>query len=332
MYQNKIILVTGGTGSWGRELVWQLIEKNPKEIRIFSRGEQKQVTMKREYQNNKLKFIIGDIRDYGAIEEASKDVDYIFHLAALKHVPICEEQPEEAVKTNIIGIENIIKASLKNHIKKFIYVSTDKAVASQNLYGMTKAVGERLVIQANRFSEETKFVCIRAGNVLGSNGSVVPFFIDQIKNDKQITITNKDMTRFFITLPEAIQLLFQAAQNSYGGEIFVMRMPSYKIIDVANVLIEDRKEKDVSIVEIGMFSGEKLHEVLISEHESNDTFYFDDKYFVILPSLELPGLREHYKDKNLERITFKRYASNDFVLKKEDVYQLLLKGNFLIHK
>ncbi|MFA9464125.1 MAG: SDR family NAD(P)-dependent oxidoreductase [Velocimicrobium sp.] len=332
MYENKVILVTGGTGSWGRELVKQLLAKEPKEIRIFSRGEQKQVTMKREFHNSKLKFIIGDIRDLEAIQKASKSVDYIFHLAALKHVPICEEQPEEAVKTNILGIQNLIKASLVNHIEKFIYVSTDKAVAAQNLYGMTKAIGERLVIQANKSSKATKFICIRAGNVLGSNGSVVPFFMEQIKRDHRVTITHKEMTRFFITLPEAIQLLFQATEYSYGGEIFVMRMPAYKIIDVANVLIEDSNIKNVSIIEIGMFAGEKLHEVLISEHESKDTLCFDDKYFVILPSLSLPGLVNFYKEKGLKKVTFKSYSSSDVVLGKGEVKNLLVKGDFLAHK
>lgn len=332
MYENKVILVTGGTGSWGRELIKQLLAKGPKEIRIYSRGEQKQVTMKRELQNNKLRFVIGDIRDYEAIEVASRGVDYIFHLAALKHVPICEEQPEEAVKTNILGIQNLIKASLVNQIKRLIYVSTDKAVAAQNLYGMTKAVGERLIIQANRYSEDTKFVCIRAGNVLGSNGSVVPFFIDQIKNEHHVTITHKDMTRFFITLPEAIQLLFQASEHSYGGEIFVMRMPAYKILDVAKVLIEDSKIENVAIDEIGMYSGEKLHEVLISEHESKDTYYYDDKYFVIMPTLLLPGLVDYYKEKDLKKVTFKSYSSGDSILEKGKVKNLLEKGNFLTNQ
>ena len=177
MFAGKIVLITGGTGSWGYELVRQLLLEEPKEIRIFCRGELAQVKMDREFMNPRLKFIIGDIRDLDSLIEATKNVDYVFHLAALKHVPICELQPNEAIKTNIVGTQNLIKASIINKVTKVIDVSTDKAVDPLNLYGMTKAVGERLIIQANLMSSDTKFVCIRAGNVLGSNGSVVPFFI-----------------------------------------------------------------------------------------------------------------------------------------------------------
>ena len=278
MFKDKRILVTGGTGSWGHELIKQLLEQDPKEISIYSRNELAQVKMEREFNDKRLKFIIGDVRDYERMNEATRGIDYIFHLAALKHVPICELQPYEAIKTNIIGTENLIKAAINNKVKKVIDVSTDKAVDALNLYGMTKAVGERLIIQANLLSEDTKFVCIRAGNVLGSNGSVVPFFMDQIKNQKQITITHPEMTRYFITLPEAIGLLFKASQFSYGGEIFVMRMPSYRITDVAEVLIEDSKVPDVEIKEIGMRPGEKLDEVLVSEYEAQSTFKYDDTY------------------------------------------------------
>ena len=160
----------------------------------------------------------------------------------------------------------------------------------------------------------------------------MPFFIEQIKNEHKVTITNKDMTRFFITLPEAIQLLFQASEYSYGGEIFVMRMPAYKIIDVAKVLIEDSNVKNVSVIEIGMFAGEKLHEVLISENESGQTFYFDEKYFIIMPTLSLPGLINYYKEKGLKKVSFKSYSSNDSVLEKAGVKDLLVKGNFLNKK
>ncbi|MEE1072523.1 MAG: polysaccharide biosynthesis protein [Cellulosilyticum sp.] len=329
MFKDKRILVTGGTGSWGHELIKQLLEQDPKEISIYSRNELAQVKMEREFNDKRLKFIIGDVRDYERMNEATRGIDYIFHLAALKHVPICELQPYEAIKTNIIGTENLIKAAINNKVKKVIDVSTDKAVDALNLYGMTKAVGERLIIQANLLSEDTKFVCIRAGNVLGSNGSVVPFFIDQIKNQKQITITHPEMTRYFITLPEAIGLLFKASQFSYGGEIFVMRMPSYRITDVAEVLIEDSKVPDVEIKEIGMRPGEKLDEVLVSEYEAQSTFKYDDTYYVIMPTMDIPGLKTFYETKNLAHVTFKRYTSGDVILPKERVKELLRKGNYV---
>lgn len=331
MFKDKRILVTGGTGSWGHELVRQLIEQSPCEIRIYSRGELAQVEMEREFNNKCLNFVIGDMRDFERLNEATKDIDYVFHLAALKHVPICELQPYEAVKTNIIGTENLIKACIANGVKKVIDVSTDKAVDALNLYGMTKAVGERLIIQANLLSDTTKFVCIRAGNVLGSNGSVVPFFINQMKEKREITITDKRMTRYFITLPEAISLLFKAAEASIGGEIFIMRMPAYYIIDVAQVLIEDYQIPDVAIKEIGIRPGEKLEEVLVSEYEARHTYQYDENYYVIMPTLPIPGIKANYENKHLKKVTFKRYTSGNKVLDKEQVKVLLNKGKFLIN-
>jgi len=331
MFKDQSILITGGTGSWGHELVKQLLAYEPKEIRIYSRGELAQVNMQREFNDSRINFVIGDMRDYERLNEATKGIDYVFHLAALKHVPICELQPYEAIKTNITGTENLVKAAINNKIKKVIDVSTDKAVDALNLYGMTKAVGERLIIQANLLSKDTRFVCIRAGNVLGSNGSVVPFFIDQIKNYKEITLTHYDMTRYFISLPEAITLLFKASELSYGGEIFVMRMPSYKIVDVAEVLIEDSGVQDVSIKEIGIRPGEKLDEVLVSEYEAKSTYKYDDTYYVIMPNIEIPGLKTFYDKKDLAHVTFDRYTSRDVVLPKEKVKELLDKGNYLKH-
>lgn len=218
-FDGSRILITGGTGSWGQTLTRMLLEEyNVKEIVVFSRGELQQVLMQRKFKNDKIKFVIGDVRDYEAVKFATKNVDYIFHMAALKHVPICEDHPQEAIKTNITGTTNIVNAAIENRVKKVIDVSTDKAVEPLNLYGMTKAVGEKLIIQANDLSDYTKFVCIRGGNVMGSNGSVIPFFIEQIKSGGPITITDNRMTRFFLTLEEAIHLLFKASIDSIGGE------------------------------------------------------------------------------------------------------------------
>lgn len=317
MFKDKTLLVTGGTGSWGHELVKQLLTYGPKEIRIYSRGELAQVKMEREFNDSRLKFIIGDIKDLERMIEATKGVDIVFHLAALKHVPICELQPYEAIKTNIGGTQNLIKACIINEVEKVVDVSTDKAVDALNLYGMTKAVGERLIIQANLLSEKTKFVCIRAGNVLGSNGSVIPFFISQIQEFNKITLTDAKMTRYFITLPEAISLLFKAVQASRGGETFVMRMPSYKITDIADLLIEASGKENVVIEEKGVRPGEKLDEVLVSEYEAGRTYKYDETYYVIMPMIDIPELGKYYHKLHLQKVDFIKYTSADLYWAKK---------------
>jgi FlaA1/EpsC-like NDP-sugar epimerase len=236
MFENAIILITGGTGSWGNELVKNLLNFPVKEIRIFSRNEFNQVLMQRKFSDIRLKFIIGDVRDFDALNNACKNVDLVYHLAALKHVPICEDFPNEAIKTNINGTQNIINAAINNNVKKVIDVSTDKAVEPNNLYGMTKSVGEKLILSSNKLSSTT-FVCVRGGNVMGSNGSVIPLFKEQIANGL-VTITDNRMTRYFLTLKEAIDLLIQATIDSFGGEIFVMKMPSCYIKDLSEVIGE----------------------------------------------------------------------------------------------
>jgi FlaA1/EpsC-like NDP-sugar epimerase len=330
VFENKTVLITGGTGSWGNELTKQLLKKNPKELRIYSRGELQQVTMQRLFKNDKLRFIIGDIRDMKRLDEACKGVDYIFHLAALKHVPICEEQPYEAIKTNIEGTKNLIDAAINNNVKKVIDVSTDKAVDPLNLYGMTKAIGERLIIHANR-RHDTKFVCIRGGNVMGTNGSVIPFFIDQINKEKRLTITDMEMTRYFLSLPQAIALLFKACEASYGGETFVMKMPSCKISDLASTLIDEYAPgEEIELAEIGKRPGEKLHEVLVSRYEAENTYIYDDHYYVIFPMIHIEGLNEFYDSTmQLQKIQFDEYSSNTNLMKKESIRDLLKTGGFL---
>ena len=329
MFKNKVILVTGGTGSWSNELTKQLLDKDPKMIILLSRGELAQVMTARKFNNDpRLKFVIGDVRDSDAIDRLfSTGIDYVFHMAALKHVPVCEDQPQEAIKTNITGTINVINSAIKHKIKKVIDVSTDKAVSPTNTYGMTKAVGEKLIIQANMLTPHTEFICIRGGNVLGSNGSVVPLFIDQIREFNDITVTDPLMTRFFLTLPEAISLLFQATENSIGGEMFVMHMPSFYIGDLAEVLIEHYGNKNTSIKEIGLRPGEKIHEVLISEHESYMSYVLNKDYYVILPELNIE--KDYTNLKALERVTFDSFSSADNVKDKNYLTDLLNKGGFL---
>lgn len=327
MFKDKTILVTGGTGSWGKTLVNKLLKSDPREIRVFSRNEYAQVQMQRELQDHRLKFLIGDVRDYDAVYAGCQSADYVFHLAALKHVPICEYQPTEAMKTNIQGTENVIRASIENRVTKVIDVSTDKAVDPINTYGMTKAIGEKLMIHANQLSEHTRFTCIRGGNVLGTNGSVIPLFQQQLRSGRELTITHSGMTRFFLTLTQAIDLLLQAAEFAIGGETFVMKMKACKIVDIADVLSEHYLGTKVPLKEIGMRPGEKLHEVLVSRYESPYTFKYSQQYYVILPSSPPEHLLRHYS--NLPSASFTEYHSNDSLLDKPGVEELLKEGGFL---
>lgn len=326
-FKDKVILCTGGSGSWGNELTTQLLEQNPKKIIIFSRGELSQVNMERKFNDDRIQFIIGDVRDFDMVNRACKGVDYVFHLAALKHVPVCENQPQEAIKTNINGTINLINACINNNVKKFIDVSTDKACSPSNLYGMTKAVGEKLTIQANNQTQSTDFVCIRGGNVLGSNGSVVPHFINQIKTTNKVTITDSTMTRFFLTLPEAISILFQAVEYSVGGETYVMNMPSFYIKDLAKVLINYYGDENTKIEEIGIREGEKIHEVLVTEHESKTSYTFNEDYYVILPEIKTYRDYSHINKDN--KVKFDTFSSGDDIKNEEYLFDLLMKGGFL---
>lgn len=251
----------------------------------------------------------------------------VHNCAALKHVPICEKHPQEAIKTNINGTINLINACINNGVKKFIDVSTDKACQPFNLYGMTKSVGERLSIQANNLTKYTEFVCVRGGNVLGTNGSVVPHFIDSIKTHNKIDITSVDMTRFFLTLSDAISLLFCAAENSIGGETYVMNMPSFYIRDLAEILIEHYGNNDTKMKEIGIREGEKLNEILISEHEALNSYVYNKDYYVILPSLKINKDYSHIDPG--KKVTFKEFSSADNLKDKVYLRELLINGGFL---
>jgi len=326
MFNNARIFISGATGSWGQTLVSLLLKKyDVAQIICFSRGELQQVLMKRKFNNPKLKFVIGDIRDLNAVIQATKETDYIFHLAALKHVPICEENVQETIKTNIIGTKNIVNAAIENKVNKVIDVSSDKAVEPINLYGMTKAVGEKVSIQANTLSNFTKFICIRGGNVMGSSGSVIPFFIEQIKMGGPITITDNKMTRFFLTLEEAILLLFKASIDSIGGETFVMNMPSCYIRDLAEVLMDTYGKVD--IVETGIRPGEKLDEMLISHHESQLTFCYDDNYFVTLPAGYNQALATRYHSHS--KFPYEEFSSKTKLMNKDQIKTMLEKGKFI---
>jgi len=281
----KNILITGGTGSFGYQILKELVAYNPKSIRIFSRDEDKQNTMKQEIQTQKIskitKFVIGDVRDYDSLLTACKDIDVVFHAAALKQVPTVELYPFEAVKTNIIGSHNLVRAAIARGVKHVVAVSTDKAVKPVNAMGMTKALQEKIFRSDQYEKSKTIFCSVRYGNVLGSRGSVIPLWDKRINQKKPLPVTHPDMTRFLLTLHDAIQLVFYALKNSKGGEIFVKKAPTAKITDLAKAYAELRtKKKDYPIEYVGIRPGEKLHEILISEEEMRFAVEKKDHYII----------------------------------------------------
>lgn len=320
MFTDTSVLITGGTGSWGIELIKQLLLLEPRKIIVFSRNENRQVMMRRNFDDTRLQFYIGDIRDKSALSSACNGVDYVFHLAALKHVPVCEENPLEAIKTNIVGTQNVIEASIKNQVKKVIYVSTDKAADPANTYGMTKALGEKLILHANEMDSSTRFLCIRGGNVLGSSGSVLPIFIKQLEEENQIRITDKRMTRYFVTPQQAIKTLLQATELGNGGEIFVMHMNACSILDLAEVLIEYYHKEDVRILEIGARVGEKTHEVLIAENEIPMATVFNKD----LIKITTPNSTNENSSVPAVLIDTKQK-----LMTKQEIKELLVEGGFL---
>lgn len=325
------ILITGGTGSWGNELVRQIIDlPEVKEVRIYSRGEHKQVEMKRHFHDkiDKLRFIIGDVRDEDQLKIAMKGVGKVFHMAALKHVPVCEENPFEAVQTNIIGTQNVIDAALACDVSRVVFISTDKAADPLNLYGVTKACAEKLIINANNMSKDTDFICLRAGNVLGTNGSVVPLFIEQIKKTNSITITHPDMTRFFLRVEDAIQLVLKAEHEAVGGEITVVKMPACKIIDLANVIIGEFGNEKTEVRTIGIRPGEKMHEVLVTRYEK-DRVIQKGEWFVILPMINIGKIQKYYHNIPLAKLDDEYSSVNADQLTQTGIRKMLEIGGFL---
>lgn len=290
------VLITGGTGSLGYKLTERLLQnKDIKEIRIYSRNEKNQYLMAHKFKDSRLKFILADIRDYDKVVESLSGIDTVINAAALKHITLGDKYPEEFIKTNIMGTMNVIKACKLSNVKTLIHISTDKACQPTNLYGMTKATGEVLVCHddLNNNSNLRKF-CVRYGNVAGSNGSVIPFFRQLIREGKPLTVTDKDMTRFFITLDEAVDLILFAYKRAKTNEIFVKKAPSFKIIDLAKVMMDYYKASNKTIKIIGILSyGEKIHEVLVSEGEVPRAMDLGDYIMISREFVENP-LKEHY--------------------------------------
>ncbi len=281
---NRIILITGGTGSFGEFLVKALVSLKPKKIIIFSREEWKQYRLRDKLLGYKdiLDFRIGDVRNLDSLLSVTRGVDLVYHAAAMKHVPICEENPMEAVYTNTHGAYNLKEAAIRNNVKKVVAISTDKAVRSVNVMGMTKAIQERIFL-SNNIESETQFVCVRFGNVVGSRGSVVPFFKEKLEKKEPLPLTDARMTRFLITLKDAMELVFTATLDGKGREIFVKKMPACNMDDLAQVMIaEITHDKNYPIKMIGLREGEQLYEALVSEEEMRRAKE-SEKYFIVYP-------------------------------------------------
>lgn len=277
--RGKTILLTGGTGSFGQKFSEVVLKEHaPRSIRIYSRGELMQLQMEQKFRNDALRFFIGDVRDKNRLDRAMNDVDVVVHAAALKQVPACEYNPIEAVKTNIEGTTNVVETAIDNGVERVMLISTDKAVHPVNLYGATKMVAEKMIVQANSYSggRKTRFSCVRYGNVIGSRGSVIPLFREQMKTGT-ITITDERMTRFWITLDQGVRFVIRCIGEMKGGEIFVPKIPSMHLSDLAEAIAPDAR-KTIT----GIRPGEKLHEVLLTEDEARHAQEFD-RYFIVEP-------------------------------------------------
>ncbi len=295
-YKNKTILITGGAGSIGKEIVKKVIGYSPDVVRIFDNNETGLFDLEQDLNSANIRLLVGDMRDKERLEMALEGVDIVFHAAALKHVPLCEFNPFDAVKTNILGTQNILRVALQNEVEKFILISTDKVVNPTNVMGATKLLAERLTISANHYKghRKTVFSCVRFGNVMGSRGSVVPLFLKQIQRGNELTVTDPDMTRFIMSIGKAVDLILKAGRIANSGEIFILKMPSLRIKDLADAMREEfapkfgYKPEEISIKIIGKRSGEKMHEELISGIECENVWE-NDELFIIAPQTNWSG-------------------------------------------
>jgi UDP-N-acetylglucosamine 4,6-dehydratase/5-epimerase len=302
------ILITGGTGSFGHRIALSLLQHSPAEIRIYSRDEKKQWAMQREIPE--LRFIIGDVRDRRRLDEAMRGVNFVFHAAALKQVPSCEAAPAEAVMTNTLGSLNVCEAATNAKVNTVVALSTDKAVKPVNAMGMSKALMEKIVCAQNLYPNSTTFACVRYGNVMGSRGSVIPVFLDQIRRNVPLTVTVPQMTRFMMSLDDAVDLVYMALTSAQGGEIFVRRAPACTVADLANAMRAKFSPRGVEhpIEVVGIRPAEKIHEVLVSEYEMRRASRHD-QYFAILPEYRLGAnvsvapVGAEYTSENTDRLS-----------------------------
>ena len=330
MLEGKKILITGGTGSLGQALTKRLLKTKATTIRIFSRNENKQVTMQSKFQDDRLRFFVGDIRDLPRLTKAMEDVDIVFHAAALKHVPVIEYNPFEAIKTNVMGSQNVIDACLEQNVKIAVGIGTDKAVSPLNTYGATKLLMEKLFITANSYSNpkrhSTRFIATRYGNVLGSSGSVVPLFIKQIRAKEKIKITDPNMTRFSMTMDEALDFILESTSIGKGSEIFIPKLRAYSIIDLKNALVELLGNTGEEI--IGIREGEKMHETLINEDEIRYAWELNDKYVLFNPLREEKEIKKLYP--KIKKVNLSRYSSDQAgKISKTELKKTILNSDIL---
>lgn len=332
MFDGKKILITGGTGSLGQALAKRLLKTEVATIRIFSRNENKQVTMESGFHDKRLRFLIGDVRDKERLTTALEDVDVVFHAAALKHVPVIEYNPFESIKTNVIGSQNVIDACLHQNVETAVCIGTDKAVSPLNTYGATKLLMEKLFVTANNYlnrqKHRTKFLAVRYGNVVGSSGSVIPKFIEQIQDKKKITITDPKMTRFSITMEQALDLIMDAASSGKESEIYVPKLKAYSITDVKEALFEllDNTGEEV----VGIRHGEKLHEILINKDEMRYSWDLGNKYMIANPLRDENDIKRSYSNK-ISKIDKVEIYSSDNVerLSKEELKKTITESGLL---
>ena len=327
MFKNKTLLITGGTGSFGNAVLNKFISSDIGEIRIFSRDEKKQHDMRVIYDNPKLKFYIGDVRDYQSILEASRDIDYIFHSAALKQVPSCEFYPIQAVKTNVLGTENVLNAAITNKVKKVICLSTDKAVYPINAMGVSKAMMEKVFVAKSRTTDSTVICGTRYGNVMASRGSVIPHFHQQIIEGNHITVTDPNMTRFMMTLKDAVDLVLFAFQNGNSGDIFVQKSPSTTIGELAKTM-KKIYNSSVEIKNIGIRHAEKIHETLLSREERMGAEDLGNYFRVSSDNRDL-NYNKYFSEGNDAKITLEEYNSfNTNRLSEVELIELLASIGF----
>ncbi|MBD2845821.1 polysaccharide biosynthesis protein [Paenibacillus sp. IB182496] len=328
-FKNKKILIIGGTGTIGQMLVNRLMSEQPEVIRVFSRDEHKQYEMQQKWMSNKnIRFLIGDVRDYERLKRAMQDIHYVFHVAAMKHVPACEYNPFEAVQTNVIGTQNVIQAAMECGVERVLFTSSDKAIAPTNTYGASKLMAERLISAAQYYGggSKTIFSAVRFGNVLGSRGSVIPLFQEQILHHREITITEKDMSRFMMTSRQAVDLTLEALKYAKGGEVFVLKMPVIRLMDLVDCVIEEMAKRlninvhDIRIKEMGLRPGEKRFEELMTEDEAFDAQELPNMY--IIPNAFVRGNTDRYV--GASKITSNHYNSKySKPINKERVRELL---------
>jgi UDP-N-acetylglucosamine 4,6-dehydratase/5-epimerase len=330
MFADKVLLITGGTGSFGNAVLKRFIETEVREIRIFSRDEKKQEDMRIAFSNPKLKFYIGDVRNYDSIRDAMKDVSYVFHAAALKQVPSCEFYPMEAVRTNVLGAENVLNAAVANHVERVVVLSTDKAVYPINAMGLSKAMMEKLMVAKARMRSEgeTVLCATRYGNVMASRGSVIPLFVSQIKEGRALTITDPTMTRFLMSLEDSVDLVLYAFEHGQQGDIFVQKAPA-STVEVLAQALRDVFAKDTPIRIIGTRHGEKLYESLVSREEMAKAEDRGRYYRIPADNRDL-NYNKFFVEGELSIATFDDYTShNTTLLDAAAVKQLLLKLDFI---